>query len=109
MVAALFARLMVEKTPGLLNTLSVALKNQSIKIRDAMADEDIYKKLGALVRKRRRALDMTQAELGKHLGISAVSFICYIEKGIRRPHLLTLYRMEKLLGPLWAEATEEVK
>lgn len=48
-----------------------------------------YKSLGLRIRKRRKALRMTQEELAKKLGLS-LSFLGHIERGTRKASVETL-------------------
>ncbi len=55
------------------------------------------KKLGRKIRERREALEMSQAELAKRIGVQA-SHVAYIEGDQRRPSLPLLKRMARVLG-----------
>ena len=48
-----------------------------------------YKSLGMRIRKRRKAMHMTQEELAKKLGLS-LSFLGHIERGTRKSSVETL-------------------
>ena len=73
-------------------TKSVTKENQSLRVED-------YASFGFWLRKRRRALDLTQAELARRSGCSA-AMIRKIEADERRPSLqLAELLAEKLLVP----------
>lgn len=56
-----------------------------------------YKVLGQRVRKIRRGMDMTQAQLAEMTGIST-AFVGHIERGTRVLSVETLFRICKALG-----------
>ena len=56
-----------------------------------------YKAIGAAIRKRRRAQDMTQEQLAELAGVS-VSFIGHIERGTRKMSLDTFASICRALG-----------
>jgi len=56
-----------------------------------------YKSLGMRIRKRRKAMHMTQEELAKKLGLS-LSFLGHIERGTRKASVETLVAIANELG-----------
>jgi transcriptional regulator with XRE-family HTH domain len=60
-------------------------------------ESNIYEALGALVREHREAQRMSQASLGKRIGLSRAS-VANIENGRQRIPLHHLYRMAHALG-----------
>lgn len=56
-----------------------------------------YAALGRMVRERRRALRLTQAQLAELAGIS-VAFVGHIERGTRILSVETLFRLCAVLG-----------
>ena len=58
---------------------------------------DIQKQFGKLVRTRRRALDMSQEELGDKSDLNR-GYISDIERGLRNPSLKVIDRVAKALG-----------
>ena len=58
---------------------------------------DIQKQFGKLVRTRRRALDMSQEELGDKSDLNR-GYISDIERGLRNPSLKVIDRIAKALG-----------
>lgn len=58
---------------------------------------DIKQKFGQLVRSRRRALDISQEELGDRAELNR-GYISDIERGIRNPSLEVIERIAKSLG-----------
>lgn len=58
---------------------------------------DIQKEFGRLVRTRRRALDMSQEELGARSDLNR-GYISDIERGLRNPSLKVIDRVAKALG-----------
>ena len=57
---------------------------------------DIQKQFGKLVRTRRRALDMSQEELGDKSDLNR-GYISDIERGLRNPSLKVIDRIAKAL------------
>ena len=55
-----------------------------------------YKSLGMRIRKRRKAMRMTQEELAQKLGLS-LSFLGHIERGTRKASLETLVSIANVL------------
>lgn len=68
--------------------------------------QDIYRKVGALVRSRREHLGLTQEELGEAAGMHP-SFIGQIERGVKRCSLQTLVRLAGALGVRLGDLIEE--
>jgi len=58
---------------------------------------DIKKRFGKIVRTRRRAMDMSQEELGEKSDLNR-GYISDIERGIRNPSLEVIERIAKALG-----------
>ncbi len=56
----------------------------------------MHTKLKKLIRERREALGLTQADLARYLGVQP-EFICLIEGGRRRPDLDRLPRLAEVL------------
>ena len=58
---------------------------------------DIKKRFGKIVRTRRRALDMSQEELGERAKLNR-GYISDIERGLRNPSLEVIDRISSSLG-----------
>lgn len=58
---------------------------------------DIKKRFGKIVRTRRRALDMSQEELGEKAELNR-GYISDIERGVRNPSLEVIERISISLG-----------
>jgi ribosome-binding protein aMBF1 (putative translation factor) len=56
--------------------------------------------LGCAIKSARWQNEMKSKDLAAHLGV-ANSHISEIEHGKKTPSIELLYRMEKLLGPIW--------
>lgn len=67
-----------------------------------MKSEKFYQIIGLRIRKQRRALDITQKQLGDRLGVVA-SFICEMEKGKKAISAHTLFLLEKEIGQIWGD------
>ena len=67
---------------------------------------DIKKRFGKIIRKRRRALDMSQEELGGRADLNR-GYISDIERGLRNPSLEVIDRIAKALGMDLAELFAE--
>ena len=67
---------------------------------------DIKKSFGKIVRKRRRALDLSQEELGDKAELNR-GYISDIERGLRNPSLEVIDRIAKALGMDLAELFAE--
>ncbi|MFA6002947.1 MAG: helix-turn-helix transcriptional regulator [Elusimicrobiota bacterium] len=70
--------------------------------------QDIYCKVGVLVRARREHLGLTQEELGEAAGMHP-SFIGQIERGVKRSSLQTLARLAGALGVGLGDLIEDPK
>jgi transcriptional regulator with XRE-family HTH domain len=54
-------------------------------------------RFGQLLRRRREALDMTQSDLARKLGVEA-SYIAFIERGRRKPSLRLVAKIADVIG-----------
>src|SRR5262249_47969499 len=62
----------------------------------AINERELYRRIGALIRERRQALGMSQAQLGKAVGLLRTS-ITNIEAGRQRVPIHMLYQLSQLL------------
>lgn len=68
-----------------------------------MSEKELTIAIGQIVRRKRKAMKLSQTELANCVGLDNASFISSIERGHKNPSVIKLHELEQILGPIWRE------
>lgn len=66
-----------------------------------MTKLELRQTIGRRIRAVRVDKNITQTKLAEKVGLTGVSHLSKIELGQKQPNLYLLYKIEKVLGPIW--------